>query len=282
MQNFSYHTHTNFSDGSNTLEEMLEQAVRLGWSEIGISDHLIVHKNIKKGPSAEEFCNSSHSYIYHDDFNKALEKFQRRAEDFRRIAAGFPLKVYLGYEVDYFTYDGWEDEFREFIAKIDHDYLITGNHILLSEDGMMLYDIWRIEKANPPLPEDQIYAYFKRHYETIEKAVRSGLFVFLAHLDYARKAKVHQKFPLIEERLKVVKALAETGVACEVSTKGLRKIGDYYPQKIILDELIKQKVPLVISDDAHNVNELGYAFDQAEKDLSLYPDVKRFKLNLCL
>ena len=50
MQKFSYHTHTNFSDGSNSLEQMLEKAVSLGWSEIGISDHLIIHKDMKQSP----------------------------------------------------------------------------------------------------------------------------------------------------------------------------------------------------------------------------------------
>lgn len=47
MQNFSYHTHTNISDGKNTIEEMVAKAVDLGWKEIGISNHLIVHKDIK-------------------------------------------------------------------------------------------------------------------------------------------------------------------------------------------------------------------------------------------
>ena len=51
MQNFSYHTHTVFSDGHNTIEEMLDRAEELGWREIGISDHLIVHKNITRSRS---------------------------------------------------------------------------------------------------------------------------------------------------------------------------------------------------------------------------------------
>lgn len=50
MQNFSYHTHTVFSDGHNTIEEMLDRAEELGWREIGISDHLIVHQKYYPQP----------------------------------------------------------------------------------------------------------------------------------------------------------------------------------------------------------------------------------------
>ena len=33
------HLHTTFSDGKNSPEEMVEEAIRLGLSEIGFSDH---------------------------------------------------------------------------------------------------------------------------------------------------------------------------------------------------------------------------------------------------
>ena len=45
MQKYTYHCHTTFSDGKSSIKEMLDQAVRLGFTEIGISDHLAVHKN---------------------------------------------------------------------------------------------------------------------------------------------------------------------------------------------------------------------------------------------
>ncbi|MBO5374344.1 MAG: PHP domain-containing protein, partial [Clostridia bacterium] len=35
----TYHLHTTFSDGKNTAEEMIKQAIALGCTEIGFSDH---------------------------------------------------------------------------------------------------------------------------------------------------------------------------------------------------------------------------------------------------
>ena len=106
MQNFSYHTHTVFSDGHNTIEEMLDRAEELGWREIGISDHLIVHKNITRSRSFPRWMNSPNNHVYRTDFAKAAEDFARHAENVRRAARGRRLKVKVGAEVDWFVYDG--------------------------------------------------------------------------------------------------------------------------------------------------------------------------------
>ena len=264
MQKFSYHTHTDFSDGSNTLEQMLQQAVNLGWEEIGISDHLIVHKNITQSISYKDMTARVRSDMYHTDFKKALPYFNRHAEIFRQIAKKYPIKVYLGYETDYFTYNGWLEEFKEFISQIDHDYLISGNHFFTNEDGTQIIDISQYKKHKELRQGDSFENYLRRHYQTLIKAVESGMFNFLAHLDYARKVPEHADYPMLKERINVVSTLAKHNIGCEISTKGLRKIGDYFPENNILEELVKQKVPLVISDDAHQISELGYAFDNAE------------------
>ncbi len=39
MQKHNFHTHTTFSDGWNTIDEMVDQAVNLGFTSLGLSDH---------------------------------------------------------------------------------------------------------------------------------------------------------------------------------------------------------------------------------------------------
>lgn len=282
MQKFSYHTHTNFSDGSNTLQQMLQQAVALGWEEIGVSDHLIIHKNIKQSITYNNMISRARPDMYHSDFKKALPFFNKHADQFRKISKQYPLKVYLGYEVDFFTYVGWREEFNEFINQLDHDYLLTGNHFFTNVDGTQIIDISQYKKCKEVRVGDSLENYLRRHYQTIAQAVESGLFTFLAHLDYARKIPEHQKYPMVAERMQIVDSLRKYNVACEISTKGLRKIGDFFPENNIIQELIKQKIPLLISDDAHKTEELGYAFDKAEKVLNLAPNTVRFRLNKCL
>lgn len=278
MQNFSYHVHTNFSDGQNNLSQMLAQAVALGWTEIGITDHLIIHKNINKSLFYPILVKNNQAPVYWDDFKTALDDIQRHGEYFRRTAAQFPLKVYLGYEVDYFTYDGWIDEFKQFIPQVDYDYLISGNHFFTNENGLEVFNIYHFDENFHLFNHTNFEPYFKRHYQTMIKAVQSGMFSFLAHIDFARKSMFHEQYSLVDERLAVVKSLAEYQVSTELSTKGLRKIGDFYPEKNILESVIKHNIPVVISDDAHSTQELGYGFEQAEELLKQLNCRKRFVL----
>lgn len=138
MQNFSYHTHTVFSDGHNTIEEMLDRAEELGWREIGISDHLIVHKNITRSRSFPRWMNSPNNHVYRTGFVAAAEDFARHAENVRRAARGRRLKVKVGAEVDWFVYDGWEEEFAAFRKESGLDYYISGNHFLQPSEGEIL------------------------------------------------------------------------------------------------------------------------------------------------
>lgn len=278
MQKFSYHTHTVFSDGDNSLEEMLAQAVKLGWEAIGISDHMIIHKNIKKNWYFEKVCRQNHAHMIHDDFKEAETVFARNTEFIRKTAKKYPLKVYIGFEVDYFTYNGWEEEFRDFINRIDHDYLLTGNHFFLSDDGLEIEDIYKLLDSYDEKSLKLFDEHVHRHFQNIRKAVQSGLFNFLAHLDYVRRIPFYESAKFTEDCLAVVKALKESGMGCELSTKGLRRIGDYFPQNNILEALIKEQVPLVISDDAHKTSELGYAFDKAENVLKELDCNSRFIL----
>lgn len=269
MQKFSYHTHTVFSDGANTVDEMLTQAVKLGWTEIGISDHMIIHKNIKKVPYYEFLKAHNQTNIAYDNFTKALPVFNCHAAEVRKAAERYPsLKVRVGYEVDYFTYQGWQSEFEKFRSDLDYDYMLTGNHFFLSDDDEYLLDI----SCYNSLPENEkpepVEVYVRRHLKTVKRAVESGLFNFLAHADYVRKVKNYNQNLYNSDYDAIINALAENNMATELSTKGLRKSDDFFPCHNLLNKITAKNIPLVISDDAHRCTEVGYMFDKAEKVLS--------------
>ncbi len=279
MQKFSYHTHTVFSDGADTIDAMLAQAVNLGWAEIGISDHMIIHKNIKKVPYYEFLRAHNQTNIAYDSFDEALIKFNNHAKEVRLTARKYPsLKVSVGYEVDYFTYESWQTEFENFRKQLDYDYMLTGNHFFLSEDGEYLLDI----SCYNSLPENEkpepMEVYVHRHLQTVKRAVNSGLFNFLAHIDYVRKVKGYNQSLYNADYDEIINALAKNNMATELSTKGLRKSDDFFPCHNFLLKIINKKIPLVISDDAHRCSEVGYAFDKAENTLSELRYTNRFNL----
>ena len=61
-----------------------------------------------------------------------------------------------------------------------------------------------------------------------------------------------------------VAAIAEAGVAAELSTAGLRKpVGELYPSEPFARMLAEAGVPFALSSDAHLPEEVGYAYDRA-------------------
>ena len=275
-QNFTYHCHTNFSDGANTLDEMVAQAKKLGFSELGISDHLIVHKNIFQSPSQKYWNLRPNYHIYQRDFKSILPTFQKHCSDIREISKREHIKIYVGFEVDYFTYSGWEEEFREFLRNIDYDYVINANHFFTDENCENVIDI---SYAKYDISPEAIAEYNIRHFQTMRIGVQSRLFKFLAHMDYVRKCGVEQcsADSCRNEKLAVLAALQENNIGIELSTKGLRKIGDFYPCSWILDEVARLGIKVVISDDAHKTTEMGNNFDKAELELSKRNIVNRMR-----
>jgi len=265
MQNFSYHTHTNFSDGHNTVEEMVQKGSELGLKEIGISDHLIVHKDIKISTGYVEY--ESSRKMKSTNFSDAYERLAPRNEKIYKAGEKYGIKTYVGFEVDYFNYAGWEDNLREFLSKIHYDYLVSGNHFLCGDEINSVQKVYDISKNMPAEIMPDLQRYIENHFMTVAKAINTGLFDFLAHFDYVKKIDGYKKYDFSSAQSCIIKALKNTQTACEISTKGLRRIGEFYPSDEILNNLIKNEIPMLISDDAHDVDEIGYTFDKAEEKL---------------
>lgn len=275
IQKFSYHTHTNFSDGRNSLEEMLEQAVKLGFEKIGISDHFIVHKGFPQSPSLNLLQDYHAPHIYRVDFEKAVKDFKAHYEHIHTVANKYPLKIYVGAEVDYFDYDGWKEGFEYFKSECRPDYCLSGNHFLFLPDGRII-DPRDLSLAGSIKEQKKVVS---NHYKMLCKAIASGLFDFIAHIDYMRRVEKNLNEDFRQDKENVVECLAKHNIPTELSTKGLRKENpDYYPAVWLADLLIEKNIPIVISDDAHQISELGSQFDKAESYLQSRNYTNRWKL----
>lgn len=277
VQNFSYHSHTNFSDGKNSLAEMVAKAKSLGFCELGISNHLCIHKNMRQSLSCPLWKKRGNDHIFKNDFKSVLPEFQKHCEEIRELSKAENIKLYVGFEVDFFTYSGWFEEFKDFLSQLDYDYVITGNHMLFDEKCENLFDIYDLPELYSDYSLQQ--EFLQRHFETIKKAVESGVFKFLAHIDYARKIgnAIYNADAYLPKQLEILDVLQKQNTAMEISTKGLRKIGDFYPGEPILAAAAERNIKFVISDDAHAVSELGDRFDLAEARLSRFGIKNRLK-----
>ena len=172
-----------------------------------------------------------------------------------------PLR--LGIEVDFVP--GAEDRTRNLVEERDFDYVVGSVHFLGDHavDMEGEHDIWRTD-GDP----DSIW---RRYFELLAEAARSGLFDVLAHPDLVKKWGPARPSPARDPRFyyePAVEAIAESGVAVEVSTAGLRKpVGEMYPAADLGRMCVEAGAVFSLSSDAHTPAEIGYAYERAVEEM---------------
>ena len=148
----------------------------------------------------------------HDDLD-AYCAFVREQTDLR-----------LGIEADFVP--GAEDRTANLLQARDFDYVIGSVHFI--REGAVDMDDYSVWDSGRSV--EQIW---QRYFQTIGEAARSGLFDVLAHPDLVKVWGGER--PLPEGDLRryyelAIDGIAESGIAVEVSTAGLRKrVKELYP-----------------------------------------------------
>jgi len=216
-----------------------KQAVALGLTEIGFSDH---------------------SPMPQDDFDN-WRMFDRQLDEYvahvREARAAFPqLTIRLALEVDYLP--GHEDWIRALAARHPWDYFIGSVHYVS--------DSWDID--NPAKLSEwkqrDTWEVWRVYFERLTAAAASGLFEIIGHCDLPKKFNLRPAqdcTPLYDTFLT---AAARAGCAIELNTAGLRKdCREIYPARNLLELAFQKNVPITFGSDAHAPEEVGLAFPEA-------------------
>jgi histidinol-phosphatase (PHP family) len=165
----------------------------------------------------------------------------------------------LGIEADFVP--GTEDRMRELLESRDFDFVVGSIHFL-GERGALdydKYDIW----AGMDSP-DRIW---RTYFEWLGEAAASGMFDILAHPDLVKYWGRERPVPDKDLRFYydvAMEGIAESGVAIEVSTAGLRKpVAELYPATPFLEMVLDAGNPIALSSDAHAPEDLGHGYDRA-------------------
>ena len=240
---FDLHMHTTWSDGQNTPEEMIEEAIRLGLETVGISDH-----------SSGDPCGMTleQSVEYRAEIARLKEKYAGQ------------IRVLCGLERDYMT-----DDFA------DYDYTIGSVHWLRMPDGRRISIDWTPEKQREGAEKyfgGDFYALAEAYYATVAKVVEVTKCDIIGHFDLVSKfIEVDPAFDVKHPRY--VKAwqqaadeLLKTGKPFEVNTgamsRGYRT--EPYPAKDIRDYIRAHGGKLIMSSDAHSKENITYGFAEWE------------------
>jgi histidinol-phosphatase (PHP family) len=164
----------------------------------------------------------------------------------------------LGIEADFVP--GGEDRMANLLEARDFDYVIGSVHFL--REGavdMDDYSVWQTGRSAEEV--------WRRYFQTIGESARSGLFDVVAHPDLVKYWGARARRPEGDLRRYyelAIDGIAESGVAVEVSTAGLRKpAGELYPAPAFLQMALDAGAPVALSSDAHRPQDVGADYEQA-------------------
>jgi histidinol-phosphatase (PHP family) len=169
-----------------------------------------------------------------------------------------PLR--LGIECDHVP--GAEERIAALLEERDFDYVVGSVHFVGEGDAAVDhegFDVW-----DSGGDADEIW---RRYFEALAACARSGLYDILAHPDLVKvwgRARPLPERDLSDFYEPAVEAIAESGIAVEISTAGLRKpAAEIYPARAFAEMCVEAGASFALSSDAHLPEQVGYEYDRA-------------------
>ena len=245
----SYHNHSHWSDGRNSIREMALAARDAGITEFGISDHLVL--------VPKPFWESRFWSMPYDLF----ESYVRAAAAVRDELSDGNFRVRIGVEADYFP--STVELLEKMVTRYDLDYVIGAAHMVdaFSVDGRLHW--WQM------LSQEEQTRMWKHYLEKVRGIAGSGVFSFLAHIDLPKKYGIFMPESLCDDMEETLQALKANGKPIEVNTAGVDKpCGEWYPGPELLRRAVELDIPLMVNADSHEVESVSRYFGEARRKLA--------------
>jgi histidinol-phosphatase (PHP family) len=245
-----YHLHLRSDDPEASAAEYFSQANveryrevagERGITELGVSEHIYRFRQaleVWQHPFWQQYAT--------DDLDQYCA-FVRDETDLR-----------LGIEADFVP--GGEDRMASLLEARDFDYVIGSVHFL--REGavdMDDYSVWQSGRSAEEV--------WRRYFQTIGESARSGLFDVIAHPDLVKYWGDGDRRPEGDLRRYyelAIDGIAESGIAVEISTAGLRKpAAELYPAPAFLEMAVDAGARVALSSDAHRPEDVGADYDRA-------------------
>ena len=260
MQNYNLHTHSVYSDGKSQPKEIVEEAIRQGFTTLGFSEHSPL-------PFDNNFSVKS------ADMPRYVAEIAQLKEEFKD-----KIDLYCALEADYLT--GVSEPFAVTKEKYHLDYLIGGVHLVGQSANPN--EIWFIDGPKWEVYDEGLQKLFdgdirravRRFFEQSNEMIENEPFDIIAHFD---KIKMHNRDRYFHEdepwyrrlALETLDLIRQKGLVMEINTRGIykKRYNGFYPSPWLMEEACKMGVPAIISADAHHFSEITLEFAAAEEAL---------------
>lgn len=245
----NYHTHSKYCDGKGGLQEYLTAAGENKIISLGFSSHAPV-------PFPCSWCMKKERF---NDYMADIKSLKARERE---------IEIYAGVEVDFIPGIISPNEYKTVL-----DYTIGSIHFVDGFEGKP----WEIDGAHEGFKEglskifqNNLRGAITRYFELTREMVTQSTPDIVGHLD---KIKIQNKMGTefdesaswyrseIDETLKVIK---QANSIVEVNTRGLyqKKSAFTYPSPWILEKIFNLGIPITLSSDAHNKDDLINEFEK--------------------
>lgn len=213
-----YHTHTVYSHGTGTIEENVLRAVRLGFKEIGITDHGFRHMT----------------------YNVRRMDWKAMREEVDLMKVKYPsIKVYLGLETNLSSRRGKADILPTDMPMLD--LVICGYHKFVLPDR--LSDVGAFFLPNFILggTTKSTAKMIKRNTDAYIKMLEKYDIDIVSHINYGIKA----------DAVEVARACAHFGTYVELNGKRVSMTDDE------LAAIAAEGIEFIVDSDAHSPGRVG-------------------------
>lgn len=242
MVKSNYHTHSVFSDGENTLEEIAEAALKKGFVALGFSDHSPISFD-------DSFCMPYAAY----------EKYKRNISRLKAVYSG-RLDILCGLELDYYS-DGFDTD--------DLDYTVGSVHYVKS--GGIYYSVDDTPQTGKKGIDEgfggDACAYAAAYYKNLCGHMQNNRVDIVGHFDLVTIfGLVDEENPVYRRAaLEAAEYAAELEIPIEINTGAVFKHRkkNPYPADFILKYFCAKGGSVVIDSDAHIAANLDFYFEEA-------------------
>lgn len=240
------HNHSTFSDGDNTVEEMILSAIAKGFDTFGISDHSYTAFDL-------ECCMAK------DSLEDYLSECARLKEKYKG-----QIDVLCGLELDYFSP----------VTRKGLDYAVGSVHYLYKNGEYITVDDTPEKLIDGAIKHysGDVYSLCEEYFATVSKVVDKTDCDIIGHFDIIRKF-TEQVPELIDTgnpryviaRDKAIEKLVASGAIFEVNTGAMARgyQSEPYPERSALELICRLGGKVTISADSHNADTIDFGYEES-------------------
>lgn len=255
---YNFHSHTQFCDGRDDMEEIVKEAITQRFTDLGFSPHSPI-------PFVSP-CNMDKNDVpaYLNEVNRLRTLYSDK------------INIYASMEIDFIN--DWGPA-HEFFSQLPLDYKIGSIHFIPSFDNIEEYvdvdgSAENFHKKMCKYFHQDIKSVVESFYTQTLKMIEAGGFDIIGHFDKIGN-NANSFAPGIENEAwyaKLVRttfdAIMDHGYVIEINTKAYEQFGRFFPNERYFEWIKKYNAPIVFNSDVHFSHLINSGRDEAYKKMN--------------